>query len=278
MYDILKYERELTTFNYNLLLLTRTMHMAFLETKHTLSRVNKIKRDLIKVVSAVSYISMAAFMAYYIYLVICNLTNYLYLSIYSCLILIILSSFIIELCVRKERKFLKNERRLVSEKKRRIKTVVKIIKFLAKSVLVGIAIYETVTNFDMSLSNIANIGSAVMLVVQVLLEIVINYIVKQIDYFRLSIELDLDESGTIIKRIMNIVNPMKSMEETVIKANQGMLYSEQEQKMIDDIRKEAEIYVNEKEERAHTLKDMYGALDKKEKKTFISKIFKKKNK
>lgn len=252
--------------------------MAFLETKHTLSRVNKIKRDLIKVVSAVSYVSMVAFMAYYIYLVICNLHEYLYLSIYSCLILVILSSFIIELSIRKERKFLKNEKRLVSEKKRKIKTVVKIIKFIAKSVLVGIAIYETVTNFDLSLSNIVNICSAVMLVVQVLLEIVINYIVKQIDYFRLSTELDLEESGAVIKKIMNIINPMKNLEETAIKLNQGLLYSEQEQKMIDDIRKEAELYVQEKEKREATLKEMCGVPDKKEKKKFISKIFKKKNK
>lgn len=252
--------------------------MTFLETKHTLSRVNKIKRDLLKVVSAVSYISMIAFMAYYIYLVICNWTEYLYLAIYSCLILVILSSFIIELSVRKERKFLKNERRLVSEKKRKIKTVVKIVKFLAKSVLVGIAIYETVTNFDLSLSNIVNICSAVMLVVQVLLEIVINYIVKQIDYFRLSTELDLEESGAVIKKIMNIINPMKSLEETAIKISQGLRYSEQELKMIEDIRKEAELYVKEKEKRETTLKEMCGVPDKKEKRKLIGKIFKKRNK
>ena len=252
--------------------------MFFLETKHTLSRINKIKRDLLKAVSAYSYVSMAVFMAYYIYLVICNWQQYLYLAVYSCLILVIMSSFIIELCVRKERKFLKNERRLVSEKKRKIKLIVKIIKFAAKSVLVGIAIYETVTHFDMSLSNLANIFSAVMLVVQVLMEIVVSYITKQIDYFRLSVELDLEESGAVIKKIMNIVNPMKSLEETVIKANQGVLYSEQEQKMLEDIRKEAEAYVKERDTRATTLKDMYGALDNPQKKTFISKIFKKRKK
>ena len=250
--------------------------MAFLETKHTLSRVSKIKKDLIKVMLVVSYISIAAILAYYIYLAIQNINEYLYLTIYSCLIVLILSLFIVELTIKENKKILKNEKRLIAEKKRRCKAVIKIIKFIAKSALVGIAIYETFTNFNLTLSNVINICSAVILVVQILLEIVINYIIKQIDYFRLSAELDLEESGAIIKKIMKIINPLKNSEEEAIKANNGMLYSSQELKMIDEIKVEADKYIKEKQEKEKQIKQMLPQKNKKVKKTIISKVLKRK--
>lgn len=250
--------------------------MAFLETKHTLSRVNKIKRDLLKTISIISYISMLAFLAYYIYLAVQNLHEYFYLAIYSCLIVVILSLFIIEICIKEDRKFLKNEKRLVAEKKRKSKTCIKIIKFIIKAILIGVAIYETITNFNLTISNIVNICSAVLLVVQIILEFIIHYIIKQIDYFRLSTELDLEESGAIIKKIMNMINPMKNLEEEAIRANNGLLYSEQEQKMIKEIRKEAALYVVEKEEKEKMLKQMCVEPKKKARKPLIGKIFRKK--
>ena len=71
-------------------------------------------------------------------------------------------------------------------------------------------------------------------------------LIKQIDYFRLSTELDLDESSSVINKIMDIINPMKALQEKVILENKGALYSEQEQKMIKEIKLEAEKYSKEK--------------------------------
>jgi len=233
--------------------------MAFLETKHTLSRISRIKKDLNNVITIISYISMAIFLAYYIYLLILNLHEYFYIIIYSSLIAVIVSLFIIELIIRDNKKILKNEKRLVAEKKRRWKTLIKVIKFLAKFTLVFVALYETFTNFNLSISNMINICSLITLILQVLIEIVIYYIVLQIDYFRLSTELDLDASGTVIKKLMKVINPIKNLEEEAIKSTNGALYSEQELKMIEEIKKDAEKFIKEKQAKENQIKQMLPA-------------------
>ena len=241
--------------------------MAFLETKHTLSRISRIKKDLNNVITVISYISMAIFLAYYIYLLILNLHEYFYIIIYSSLIAVIVSLFIIELIIRDNKKILKNEKRLVAEKKRRWKTIIKVIKFLAKFALVFVALYETFTNFNLSISNMINICSLITLILQVLIEIVIYYIVLQIDYFRLSTELDLDASGTVIKKLMKVINPIKNLEEEAIKSTNGALYSEQELKMIEEIKKDAEKFIKEKQEKENQIKQMLPAKRKTRKKS-----------
>ena len=74
--------------------------MAFLETKHTLSRINKIRKDLIKFVIIISCISMFAFIGYYSYLVYLNRNEPFYIGIYSLLISFIIIIFCVELSLR----------------------------------------------------------------------------------------------------------------------------------------------------------------------------------
>lgn len=247
--------------------------MAFLETKHTLSRISKIKKDLSRMMTVFSCISMLIFLAYYVYLSILNLNNYVYLSIYSALIVSIILLFCVEMFLRENKKILINEKRLLTEKKRRIKNVTKVLKYFAKASLVVIAIYETVNNFDLTLPNIINICSAVILFLQILFEIIVHYVIKQIDYFRLSTELDLDESSSVINKIMDIINPMKALQEKVILENKGALYSEQEQKMIKEIKLEAEKYSKEKQAKENELKQLLP--EKKKSISLLGKLFKK---
>ncbi len=249
--------------------------MAILETKHTGSRIEKIKKDLIRVVTAIGCLSMLIFLAYYIYLVTLNFDDVFYLIAYSILIVLILTLFVVELSLKESKKLLKNEKRLVAEKKRKIKKGIKVFKFIVKTALVGLAIYETVTNFDLKISNIANVVSAVILVVQILLEIVVNYIVKQIDYFRLSIELDLNDSHALVQKLIDKIMPMKSLEEDVILTNNLELHSVEERKMIVDIQKEAKKYEKNRTEREKVLKEMLPEPEKKSKFAFLNKIFKK---
>ena len=78
--------------------------MSVLETKHTRSRLNVIKRDLFKSVAIFSYISMFAFLIYYIYLIVENLHNPLYIVIYSGMIVAIVALFFIEILIREYKK------------------------------------------------------------------------------------------------------------------------------------------------------------------------------
>ena len=55
--------------------------MALIEIKHTRSRLNVIKRDLLKATTIFSCVSMALFISYYVYLILQNLNNILYLFV-----------------------------------------------------------------------------------------------------------------------------------------------------------------------------------------------------
>lgn len=213
--------------------------MSVLETKHTRSRLNVIKRDLFKSVAIFSYISMFAFLIYYIYLIVENLHNPLYIVIYSGMIVAIVALFFIEILIREDKKLLRNERRQSTERKRKYKFLIKILKFSAKFVLVGIAVFESITNYAINVSNLINICSAVLLIIQILFEFIISHIIKQIDYLRLSVELDIKESG-IFKSILSFALKEKKMEEKAILAQGGSLHTSAEEKMITEIKADAQ--------------------------------------
>jgi len=177
--------------------------MAFLETKHTLSRLDKVKKDLHKSTLILSCISMILFLAFNIYLLIANINNIFYLVIYSVLILSIFSLFLVEILIKEDNYFHRKDKKQTKEKKIKTKNIIKVFKFSAKTILVVVAIFESITNFYVSLSNIFNIFSAAILIIQITFELIINYIVKQIDYFKLSFQLDINESSAIVHFFSN---------------------------------------------------------------------------
>lgn len=249
--------------------------MPILETKHTASRIMKIKKDLLGVSTTISCISMLAFIAYYVYLASLNLHNPIFLIVYSILIGSIILLFAVSTFIKEEKQILKSKQRLIVEKKRTLKTVFKFFKFTAKSALISIAFYETISHFNISLPNIINICSLIFLLLQILFELVIHYVIKQIDYFRLSLDLDIQESSFILKKIYSILFPLKDIEKDIILANKDMLYSTQEQKMIVDIKAEALSYVKEKEKREEELKSLFALKKKKSIVPFLGKLKKK---
>lgn len=229
--------------------------MALIEIKHTRSRLNIIKRDLLKATTIFSCVSMALFISYYVYLILQNLNNILYLFVYSGLIASILSLFFIETLIKENKKLLKNEKRQALEQKRRYKTVVKILKFIAKSVLVGVATFETLTNFDITISNIANICSIVFLGIQVLFEIIVHYVIKQIDYFRLSLELDM-ENSKLLKTFLKSMYKDQKTEKKAIISQGGKVHTIQEEKMIEKIKLEADKFEQENKKRKTEIRNL----------------------
>ena len=230
--------------------------MAVLETKHTRSRLNVIKRDLQNAVAIFSYVSMLAFLVYYVYLIVKNLDNPLFLVIYSVMIVAIVGLFFTEVLIHENKKLLRNEKRRSAEKKRKYKFVIKLFKYLANFTLVGIAVSETLTNYDITLSNIINVCSAILLVVQVLFEFIVHNIIKQIDYLRLAVELDIEESG-IFKSILSFALKEKRMEEKAILAQGGSLHTAAEERMIVEIKTEADAFEEKEKARKEQIRDIF---------------------
>ena len=230
--------------------------MALIETRHTLSRFDILKKDFIKTLTGTSCVSMLAFVGYYIYLAVKNLNNIFYLAIYSCLIVFIISLFLIDLFIKEEKKLLKNEQRKVLEKKRKSKKIIKTLKYIAKGILVGVAVYQTMTSFDVSISSIINLLTGIVLVVQILFEFIIAYIIKQIDCLELAFQLDIEKSFLPLKKF---IYPTKKMEEKIIEGyeNGESYYTPEQLKLVKEIENKANEYYEEKQQRINQIKNLY---------------------
>lgn len=248
--------------------------MTIIETKHTLSRLNKIKRDLLKAKNILSYLGMIVFLGYYTYLISINLDNLLYIGIYSCLIFSILLFFIIEISIKENKPLLRKDRQTATEHKRKLKDISKILKFIAKTILVSIAIYETINNFNLMLPNLINLGSAILLVFQIIFELIIKYIIAEIDYFKLSLDLDLQNSSNALKKVIGFFAKEQQTEDEIYEKLGISKYSPQEQKMIDKIELEAKKYSDAKQDKLEQLKQFLAELEPKTKVKEPKKLFK----
>ena len=229
--------------------------MPIVETKHTRSRLEVIKKDLLKAIRIFSCLSMLLFLSFNIYLLIKNVESVFYLIVYSILICSMVLLFVVDLCIKEGKPLLRNKKTQLKEKKRKAKLIIKIFKYISKVILVGVAIFETFTSDDVVLSDIFNICSAVLLVVQLLFDVVMIYIIKQIDYFRLAFELDVDGSMSIIKKFF----PMMTLEEKAILESGGQLHTLNEIKMIESIKESAEEFDQKNKEKEKTLTEIIKA-------------------
>ncbi|MBQ7973497.1 MAG: hypothetical protein IJ295_00875, partial [Clostridia bacterium] len=139
---------------------------------------------------------------------------------------------------------------------RKYKFITKIFKFVAKFAIIGVAVFESITNLEVTMSNIINIGSVVFLVVQILFEIIISTIIKQIDYLRLAVQLDIEESG-IFKSLLSFVMKEKKMEDKAIIAQGGSVYTPTEGKMINIIKEDAKEYEAKGKIRKEQIKNLF---------------------
>lgn len=218
--------------------------MKFIETKHTMARMNKIQNDLGRVGYVVGIIGILSFLAYYTYLAIENARETFYLIVYSCLAALIFAFFCVEVFLRKQKKLPTHKQRLRTEKKRKYETAIKWMKYVAKAALVGVALYETATNFSITLSNAVNICSAIFLVLQILLDFIIRYVVKQMEYFKLSFNLDCSESASFVKSLIK-----EQTEEAKLAELKGEeYYSPQQKKMMQTLIEDAENYKKRRDE------------------------------
>lgn len=255
--------------------------MSAIELNNTFAGFKKLKNDLTRMTQIFSYTSMFLFAIYYVYLIIKNIESPLYLVIYSVLFLVILASFIVEVSLRESKKEDRKSKRIVIENKRKAKAIIKIPKYLVKGLLVGFAIYETATNFDLGLSNIFNISLAILLVLQVITDIVVHYITYYVDYLSRCIEQDIKQSGLIqFFAKFNVKKQVSEfLEDKSYKIDGESKYTAQEQKIYKKIEAgKKELKEEKKQETDASIKRSFNKLfgaGKDKIKKFVSKSKKK---
>lgn len=238
--------------------------MALFNLSHTLARLNVIKKKLDKSVEILSYIAMFVFISYYVYLFIQNLDSPFYLLVYSILIFTIVSLFLVEIFIKEKEKILQNEKRQSLEKKRKFKFIIKTIKYVAKFSLISLALIETITDFDRNLSSTINVISFIFLIAQILFEFITNFVVKQIDYIKLSFKLDYENSKAL-QVLLRSYNKDKKSEEEAIEKLGGSIYTDLEEKMIQELKEDALEYEENVQKRREMIKKITKDAKEKEK-------------
>lgn len=231
--------------------------MKFVELDNTLAGVNKLKNDLSKFLQLLSILSMIVFVVHYVYLILKNLNNTLYIIIYSILISLALSTFFIELFLNENKKIDRKTKRLTIERKRKNKIILKVLKYIVKAVIIGIAIYQTFSNYELDISNLFNIALLVLLIIQICFDLMVYYATFYVDFLTRCVEKDIEQSKLI--QFVSAFNFKKNIGEKLenlsFKLNNEEKYTDQEKEIYKLIDENTKKYKDEKEvENDNTIK------------------------
>lgn len=212
--------------------------MAFIETKHTRAVFEKIKKELSAFLIIVSIVSMIAFSVYYGYLIYNNLESIIHLIAYIILFALVIISFIVELVLKTKKTDKRKEKREKKERKRIITIFTKSLKYLAKGSTIILALIGLKNISEIEMSLVLTIASSLLLLIQLLSEFVISFVNRYIDYFMLSLQMDLDESF-VGKFVFKEDRKLRKLEEKIYDAKGESPYTTQEIRIKDMIKENA---------------------------------------
>lgn len=172
--------------------------MAVVETKHTLAAIEKIKKEISTFMKLVRIVSMAFFSVYYIYLICSNITSVPHVIAYIILFGVVITSFVVEQSLKATENDTRKNKRKKVEKRRKISIFTKTLKYLAKCITVGFALYATLSNAEHTKQDlIMDVVSCVILAISVLAEFVTSIINRYIDYLKIGFGMDYEESSIV---------------------------------------------------------------------------------
>ena len=230
--------------------------MAFIETKHTRAVFEKIKKELSVFLIIVSIVSMIAFSVYYGYLIYNNLESIIHLIAYIILFALVIISFIVELVLKTKKTDKRKEKREKLERKRVITIFTKSLKYLAKGSTIILALIGLKDISEIEMSLVLTIVSSLLLLIQLLSEFVICFVNRYIDYFMLSLQMDLDESF-VGKFMFKEDRKLRKLEAKVYDAKGESPYTTQELKIIGIIKENADKLKKENKEEYKSTKQKY---------------------
>lgn len=181
---------------------------------------------------------MILFTGYYVYLIMNNIDNLIYLIAYSVLCLVVIISFILELVFKQKKSDSRKRARVKLERKRIASRTVRIIKCVAKTITITVAIIEMVQGPELELSIILNVVSMFALFLQILFEVIIHYVYKYVDYMKIGFQLDYDNSLVLkLKDLKQFAR--ETMEKINADQDENSEYTEQEVKIMGILKEHA---------------------------------------
>lgn len=219
--------------------------MAILEVGHTTVALSLIKKNILKIFLTISTISFIIFSVYYGYLIINNYKNLFYLLLYLGLFAIVIITFISEICLKNSELSSRKEKRIRREKKRVLNIIIKAFKYTAKGITIAIACTELLNNEYLTISNLFTLVSALILIIQLVIEGILFFALKFIDYLTLSFVLDRDDS-LIYKLFDKKGAKSNKLAKKEFKLRGESYYTKQELKIIEELSDERKSYKKER--------------------------------
>lgn len=229
--------------------------MAIIETNHTEVVLRKLKSDIDGFMTFVRIATMVGFSLWYVYLIVTNFSSIPHLIAYAVMFALVIVTFFAERSFKPTGDDSRKNKRKKVEKHRNFSLTTKIIKYTAKCVTIGLALYASVTNPTSQWDLILDIASAVMLLVSVLCEFITGFINKYIDYLTISIAMDYQNSGAVelYKKIAKFFGDKQLQLDDInneLMLDRGeSLYTGQEQQIRDMLTKGATTLREQKAER-----------------------------
>lgn len=223
--------------------------MAILQTKHTMAAVNKIRAELSVFIKIVRVASMGFFALYYAYLIYTNIASAPHLLAYLTLFSLVIGSFVVEVSLKSKELDTRKRKRIKLEIRRKISLLSKGLKYLAKSITVGFALYAAITHPTSQWDLIFDLVSCGILVVSALSEVVTHIINRYIDYLQVGFELDMDDSSVTKLFFGKQQQRAKKVEKNIHKARNESQYTSEEERIALLLVEEANKMQAEREQR-----------------------------
>ncbi len=231
------------------------MGKPFIETNHTEAVLLKLKKDINGFMKFIRVATMVGFSAWYVYLIATNFSSIPHLLAYAILFAMVIVSFVVERTLKPTGNDSRKSKRKKVEKRRNITLTTKIVKYMAKCVTIGLALYASITNPTSKWDLLLDIVSGVILLVSVLSEFITAFVNKYIDYLTISISMDINGSGVVgvVKDVAKVFGnkqlKLDDINNELMNEQGESLYTGQEQQIRDMLTEEANALREQKAER-----------------------------
>ncbi len=170
-----------------------TRVMAFIETKHTFALIKRIESDLNKIGYILTIVMQVCLFLYYSFAIYSHWGNWIYISLYFCLLVISILVFIEAILY--ERRYRRKEHKEVKEKHKKLNRIFKIVGIVNKLALLVLSLIPIIQGKASDFDKVITVALAILILVQVAYLFFTYLLNKYLSLLLVAVQLDLNESA-----------------------------------------------------------------------------------
>ncbi len=166
--------------------------MSIIETKHTFALIKRIESDLNKIGYILTIVIQVCLFFYYSFAIYSHWGNWIYISLYFCLLVISILVFIEAILY--ERKYRRKEHKEIKEKHKRLNRIFKIVGIVNKLALLVLSLIPIIQGKASDLDKVITVALAILILIQVAYLFFTYFLNKYLSLLFVAIQLDMNES------------------------------------------------------------------------------------